>query len=210
MQYLTIFFFFFSKCSNFHERCGMYWNEWRINFTIFPFFFRVLVIFVTMVIFFMGDEAPPKKRFDILSFFVGILSVDNLSVRHFVCSTFFMFDIMSVVILLVDIFSVDITSHNHSDKNDIVGVNPLNAELQAGLQGYWLRDRTYNYTNHGNLNTLRNFSCNCWREPIKCRVECMGISDWLATRVAANSCTECCVVWLLRLQVYWNICFGPS
>ena len=33
--------FFFQKCSNLHERCGMCWNEWKINFTIL--IFRVIV-----------------------------------------------------------------------------------------------------------------------------------------------------------------------
>ena len=35
----------------------------------------------------------------------GILSVDILSVRHFVCSTYCLFDILSVDILSVDILS---------------------------------------------------------------------------------------------------------
>ena len=35
--------FFFQKCSNLHERWGMCWNEWKINFLIF--IFRVKIIF---------------------------------------------------------------------------------------------------------------------------------------------------------------------
>ena len=27
--------FSFQNCSNWHERCGMYWDEWKINFPIF-------------------------------------------------------------------------------------------------------------------------------------------------------------------------------
>ena len=46
----NIFFanFFFQKCSNFHETCGMGWIERKIKFQNFPIFIcRVMVIFVT-------------------------------------------------------------------------------------------------------------------------------------------------------------------
>ena len=49
------------------------------------------------------------KKFSTFCLF-GILSVDILSVRHFVCSTLCLFDILSV-----DILSVDILSAHHRD-----------------------------------------------------------------------------------------------
>jgi len=38
-----IFLIFFQKCSNFHEKFGMCWNKWKINFPIFIFWVMVIM-----------------------------------------------------------------------------------------------------------------------------------------------------------------------
>ena len=51
--------FFLQKCSNLHERYGMCWNVWKIDFPIF--IFRAMVIFV-LKIWSTFDEFSPITR----------------------------------------------------------------------------------------------------------------------------------------------------
>jgi len=46
--------------------------------------------------------------------------------------------------------------------------------------------------------TFRATVCsNSRRQPVKCRVEWMVVYDWFSPRVAANNCTESCIVYCI-------------